>query len=63
METAVVVVKSTNHYRADFAAMAERILEVEAPGLSSMNTGQLPFTRLREGIRLHGGGPAFRGRG
>jgi microcystin degradation protein MlrC len=59
----IVVVKSTNHYRADFAAMAERIIEVEAPGLSSMNTGQLPFTRLREGIRLFGGGPAFRGRG
>jgi hypothetical protein len=31
--------------------------------LSSMNTAALPFTRLRSGIRLYGGGPAFTPRG
>jgi microcystin degradation protein MlrC len=59
-EHRVVVVKSTNHYRADFAPIAERIVEVDAPGLSSMNPAALPFARLRPGLRLHGGGPAFR---
>jgi microcystin degradation protein MlrC len=59
----IVVVKSTNHYRADFAGIAERIIEVDSPGLSSMNTAALPFTRLRSGIRLYGGGPAFTPRG
>lgn len=58
----IVVVKSTNHYRADFAGIAERIIEVDAPGLSSMNTAALPFTRLRPGIRLFGGGPAYKPR-
>lgn len=58
-EHRIVVVKSTNHYRADFAAMAERIIEVDAPGLSSMNPSALPFKRLRPGLRLHGGGPRF----
>ena len=55
----IVVVKSTNHYRADFEAMAEKIIEVDAPGLSSMNTAALPFTRLSAGMRLYGKGPAF----
>jgi microcystin degradation protein MlrC len=59
----IVVVKSTNHYRADFAGIAERIIEVDSPGLSSMNTAALPFTRLRPGMRLFGGGPAFKPRG
>ncbi|MBL8697324.1 MAG: M81 family metallopeptidase [Alphaproteobacteria bacterium] len=56
----LVVVKSTNHYRADFAPMAERIVEVAAPGLSSMDPASLPFTKLPDGIRMHGKGPAFR---
>jgi microcystin degradation protein MlrC len=56
----IVVVKSTNHYRADFAGMAERIIEVDAPGLSSMNTATLPFTKLPKGMRLFGKGPAFK---
>ena len=56
----IVVVKSTNHYRADFGAMAERIIEVDAPGLSWMNPAKLPFKKLPEGIRLYGKGPAFK---
>lgn len=56
----IVVVKSTNHYRADFGPMAERIIEVEAPGLSSMNPAALPFTKLPAGMRLYGKGPAFK---
>lgn len=55
----LVVVKSTNHYRADFGPMAERIVEVAAPGLSSMDPASLPFTKLRDGIRMNGKGPAF----
>lgn len=56
----LVVVKSTNHYRADFAPMAERIVEVGSPGLSAMDPSSLPYKNLPDGIRLHGKGPAFR---
>ena len=56
----IVVVKSTNHYRADFGPMAERIIEVDAPGLSAMNPATLPFKKLPEGMRLYGKGPAFK---
>jgi microcystin degradation protein MlrC len=55
----LVVVKSTNHYRADFESIAQAIVEVDSPGLLPMNLTRLPFRRLAPGIRLHGTGPAF----
>jgi microcystin degradation protein MlrC len=55
----IIVVKSTNHYRADFAPLAQAIIEVDHPGLSMMDLTRLPFRRLAPGIRLYGKGPGF----
>jgi len=48
---AVLALKSSVHFRADFGAMASRILVVEAPGPNIADPGKLPFTRLRPGVR------------
>jgi microcystin degradation protein MlrC len=46
----VVVVKSTIHYRAAFEPIAARIIEVDAPGLSSSNLDRYAFERVRRPI-------------
>ena len=48
---AVLVLKSSVHFRADFGAMASRILVVAAPGPNIADPGKLPFVRLRPGMR------------
>jgi microcystin degradation protein MlrC len=53
----IVVVKSTNHYRADFQPIAHEVLLVEAPGAHMENPRVLPYKRLREGVRLGPLGP------
>jgi microcystin degradation protein MlrC len=62
-EHRVIAVKSTNHYRADFQALADRVIEVAAPSVYDVDPANLPFTRLREGLRLSGNGPEFQRRG
>ncbi len=47
----VLALKSSVHFRADFGAMASRILVVEAPGPNIADPGKLPFERLRPGMR------------
>jgi len=47
----VVVLKSSVHFRADFAPIASRILVVEAPGPNIAAPAQLPFRKLRPGVR------------
>jgi microcystin degradation protein MlrC len=59
-EMKIVVVKSTNHYRADFQPIAHEILIVEAPGAHMENPRILPYKNLREGVRLGPNGPDFR---
>jgi microcystin degradation protein MlrC len=59
-EMKIVVVKSTNHYRADFQPIAQEIIMVEAPGAHMENPTVLPYKNLREGVRLGGQGPEFR---
>lgn len=49
---AVLVLKSSVHFRADFGRLAQRILVVDAPGPNIADPAQLPFTRLRAGVRL-----------
>jgi microcystin degradation protein MlrC len=49
---AVLALKSSVHFRADFAPIAGRILVVEAPGPSVADPGRLPFRHLRSGVRL-----------
>jgi microcystin degradation protein MlrC len=46
----LVVVKSAIHYRAAFAPLAHRILEVDAPGLASSNLARFPFKNVRRPI-------------
>ncbi|MGH8178162.1 MAG: M81 family metallopeptidase [Steroidobacter sp.] len=49
---AVLALKSSVHFRADFGPIANRILIVAAPGANIADPGELPFTRLRPGVRL-----------
>ena len=56
----IVVVKSTNHYRADFAAIAGDIVEFAAPAGVPMDPTAVAYKNLEEGTRLGGLGPAYR---
>jgi microcystin degradation protein MlrC len=46
----ILVVKSTIHYRAAFEPLAARIIEVDAPGLSSSNLDRFAFAHVRRPI-------------
>lgn len=56
---AILVNKSSVHFRADFAPIAEEIIICAAPGAMPADTAALPWTRLRPGIRIKPNGPAF----
>lgn len=58
-EQAILVNKSSVHFRADFEPIAEKLLICAAPGAMPADTAALPWTRLRAGIRLKPNGPAF----
>lgn len=58
-EMKILVLKSTNHYRADFQPIASEIMVVTAPGAIMENLPEIPYTKLREGVRLGGKGPAY----
>lgn len=49
---AVLVLKSSVHFRADFAPVASRILVVAAPGANIADPAQLPFRKLQPGMRV-----------
>ena len=55
----VLVVKSSVHFRADFAPIAAEILVCAAPGPMAVDTAALPWKRLAPGIRLSPKGRAF----
>jgi microcystin degradation protein MlrC len=55
---ALLVLKSSVHFRADFASIASRVLVVEAPGANVADPGKLPFKKLRPGMRVAGRRPA-----
>jgi len=48
----ILVLKSTNHYRADFQPIASEILVVDAPGAIVEDPARIPYTRIRPGVRL-----------
>ncbi len=52
-------VKSSVHFRADFAPIAAAILTAAAPGPMPVSPASLPWTRLRKGVRLEPLGRAF----
>ncbi|MDN7721184.1 M81 family metallopeptidase [Burkholderia gladioli] len=56
---AILVVKSSVHFRADFESIAHTILVAKAPGPMAADPGDLPWRRLRAGMRVRPGGPAF----
>ena len=56
----ILALKSTVHFRADFAPIAETILCVRAPGAAISDPAELPYRHLRRGIRLGPLGPERR---
>ena len=57
----VLVVKSSNHFRADFERIAGKVIGVAGKGLCTANPADIPYTRLRKDVRLFGGGPTLAG--
>ena len=55
----ILALKSTCHFRAEFAPMAEEIIVVLAPGRYLADPSQYPYKRLRAGVRLCPAGPVF----
>jgi len=58
-EMAILVLKSANHYRADFGSISGGIVNVDAPSAILEDPSKIAYTRLREGVRLKGKGPEF----
>ena len=58
-EQAILVNKSSVHFRADFDVIAETILTCTAPGPMPVSPASLPFRNLAPGIRLEPLGRAF----
>lgn len=48
----IIGLKSSVHFRADFQELAERIIVVKSPGYNTADPAELPFTKLRAGVRL-----------
>jgi len=48
----ILVLKSSVHFRADFAALADGILMVKAPGANTADLHDLTFRRLRPGVEI-----------
>ncbi|MBT2333039.1 M81 family metallopeptidase [Variovorax paradoxus] len=55
----ILVNKSSVHFRADFAAIAEEIIVVRAPGPFIADPSELPWKKLGRGMRLKPNGPVF----
>jgi microcystin degradation protein MlrC len=58
-EQSILVNKSSVHFRADFAPIAETILVCAAPGPMAVDPASLPWKRLPKGVRLSPNGPVF----
>jgi len=58
-EQAILVNKSSVHFRADFEPIADQLLICAAPGAMPADTATLPWTRLRPGIRVRPNGAPF----
>jgi microcystin degradation protein MlrC len=58
-EQAILVNKSSVHFRADFEPIAEKLLICAAPGPMPADPATLAWKHLRPGIRLKPNGPAF----
>ncbi|HEV2677473.1 MAG TPA: M81 family metallopeptidase [Aliidongia sp.] len=56
---AILVNKSSVHFRADFMPIASAILVAKAPGPMQSDPADLPWRHLAPGMRVRPGGPAF----
>jgi len=56
----VLVLKSSVHFLADFGPMAGAVLVAKAPGSFRADPVDLPWSRLRQGMRIGPCGPAFK---
>ncbi|MEO6624343.1 MAG: M81 family metallopeptidase [Burkholderiaceae bacterium] len=61
-QQAILVNKSSVHFRADFTPIAQEILIAAAPGPMIADPSAFAWTRLASGIRLKPLGPVFRPR-
>jgi microcystin degradation protein MlrC len=59
--TAILGLKSSVHFRADFTIAGGEILVTTAPGPVTADPAALPYRNLRPGVRLGPRGPAFGG--
>ena len=57
----ILVLKSSVHFRADFEPIAAYVLVARAPGPVIADPADLPYTRLRPGVRLGPKGPIYAG--
>lgn len=48
----IIVVKSSVHFRADFTPLSSSIVVAKAPGPVAIDHTELPYRRLRPGLRL-----------
>lgn len=56
----ILVLKSSVHFRADFAGLARAILIVEAPGANTADPARLEYRRLRPGMVVYRDGKALK---
>jgi microcystin degradation protein MlrC len=56
---AILVNKSSVHFRADFTPIAHEVLVARAPGAMPADPSTLSWKKLRRGIRLKPNGPVF----
>lgn len=59
LEKKIIVLKSANHFRADFEPISSTIIAVEAPGAHLENPASTVFHNLRDGVRLGALGPVY----
>ena len=59
---AILVLKSSVHFRADFTDLAGEIIVASSPGPNAADNLALPFRNVRPTVRLAPGGPTLRPR-